>query len=145
MPLDPKGHAAGVTPPHYNSHPPPTWRVGHNSDRSIAHNHCSSAFFFLSNYHSLKYNQWYCVWLLGAWKCRHGTWQSLHFNHCNREQICSTLLCKFTADLPTSLDPRPFWPTGQSFNVPINAMPYYSPLGEDDGNYMGGGLKRVAI
>ena len=81
------GHPPFIIPTHNQP-----GRVGHNSDRSIAHNHCSSAFFFLSNYHSLKCNQWYCAWLFGTWKCRHGTWQSLHFNHCNREQICSTLL-----------------------------------------------------
>ena len=105
-------------------------RVGHNSDRSIAHNHCSSAFFFLS--------RWYRVWLFGTWKCRHGTWQSLQVLLIwSKEHICSTLLCKFTADLPTSLDPRPFW---QGDKCTYQCYALLLPYGEDDGDYMGQGL-----
>ena len=130
-------HSPFIIPTHHQ-----LGRVGHNRDRSIAYNHCSSAFFFLSNYHSLKCNQWYHAWLFGTWKCRHGTWQSLHFNHCNREQICSTLLCKFTADLPTSLDPRPFW---QGDKCTYQCYSLLHPYGADSGDYMGGWLKRVVL
>ena len=124
-PSIPKGMLLGSTPFIIPTHHQPG-RVGHNSDRSITHNDCSSAFFFLSNYYSLKYNQWYCAWLFVTLKFRPGTWQSLQVLM-SREQICSTLVYKSTADLQLVWTQDPSY---RPINASINVMPYYSPYGK---------------